>query len=101
MVGHRGRIWVWLYRPSQERDNPDYDAKTPGSKRTRWVEPIAFDVFAPDGTYLGRVHCPHGFNPWLSVFDGDHVWAVTRDDLGVQRVVRYRVAADTAGAAAS
>ena len=25
------------------------------------------------------------------IFDGDHVWAVTRDELGVERVVRYRI----------
>jgi len=25
------------------------------------------------------------------VFDGDHVWAVARDELGVERVMRYRI----------
>ena len=34
---------------------------------------------------------PDGFKAYPApVFDGDRVWAVTRDELGVQRVVRYR-----------
>lgn len=97
MVGRHGRIWVWLYMPSREQKNPDYDAKNPASPRTRWVEPTAFDVFKPNGTYLGRARAPSDFDIYPSVFDGDRVWAVTRDSLGVERVVRYRVAAHRAG----
>ena len=47
-------------------------------------------AFLPDGRLVvpdqrnGRIN----LNP---VFDGDHVWAVTRGELDVQRVVRYRV----------
>ena len=55
-------------------------------------ERIRYDVFEPDGTYLGAVNAPAGFRASINpVFDGDHVWAVTRDDLDVQRVVRYRI----------
>lgn len=75
-----------------EEDNPDYDPREDGSRPTRWREPIAFDVFGEDGTYFGRVHAPDGFSAYPTpVIDGDYVWAVTRDELGVQRVVRFRV----------
>jgi hypothetical protein len=38
------------------------------------------------------VATPEGFSSYPNpVFEGDHVWAVTRDELGVQRVVRYRI----------
>ena len=53
---------------------------------------MRYDVFEPDGTYLGVVHAPDEFTRFrLPVFDGDHVWAVTRDELDVERVVRYRI----------
>jgi hypothetical protein len=53
---------------------------------------VVFDVYEADGTYLGPVSAPEGF--WVyptPVFDGDRVWAVMRDELDVQRVVRFRV----------
>ena len=57
-----------------------------------WREPVRYDVFEPDGTYLGVVAPPEDFTPYVNpVFDGDLVWGVTRDELGVERVVRYRI----------
>ncbi len=96
-VGRTGRIWVEVSMPGIEEDNPDYDPKKPDSEEKRWRQPVAFDVFRPDGTYLGRVHAPTGFSVYPTpVFDGDRVWAVTHDDMGVERVVRFAVRADTA-----
>lgn len=57
-----------------------------------WNEPLRYDVFGPDGTYLGVVFPPEDFDPIpRPVFDGDYVWAVSTDELGVERVVRYRI----------
>lgn len=95
LVARDGRIWVRVAQTAVEEDNPDYDPQEEGSEPTVWVEPLAFDVFGEDGTYFGRVHAPDGFqrrpNP---VIDGDNVWGVVEDDLGVQRVVRFRVSPD-------
>ena len=53
---------------------------------------MAFDVFEEDGTYLGRVATEMGFSMYPTpVFDAQYVWATTQDELGVQRVVRFRV----------
>jgi hypothetical protein len=91
-VGRDGRVWVRVASAGVERDDPDYDPTDPDSVEDRWSEPVVFDVYEADGTYLGPVSAPEGF--WVyptPVFDGDRVWAVMRDELDVQRVVRFRV----------
>jgi hypothetical protein len=88
-VGRDGRIWVMVSQPGIEEDDPAFDPTDPEALEDRWKEPLAFDVFEPDGQYLGRVHAPTGLGQL--VFDGDLVWGVSRDDLGVQRIVRFRV----------
>lgn len=91
-TGRDGRIWVMIPQAGMEVEDPDYDPQDPESVPDRWKEPVAFDVFEDDGTYLGRVTTPMGFSARPTpVFDGENVWATTRDELGVQRVVRYRV----------
>jgi hypothetical protein len=91
-VGSEGRIWVMRYGPGLEGDDPDYDPEDPDDVEMRWSEPVLFDLFEDDGTFLGTVHGPTDFSPYPTpVFSGDQVVAVTRDDLGVQRVVRFRI----------
>ncbi|MDE2795252.1 MAG: 6-bladed beta-propeller [Gemmatimonadota bacterium] len=93
VAGRKGRIWVRLVTESHPVENENHDPENPFSTPVIWREPLRYDVFESDGTYLGVVVPPDGFSPYPNpVFDGDHVWAVTRDDLGVQRVVRYRIA---------
>lgn len=91
-AGRDGRIWVEVALAGVQVEDPAYDPRNPESVPDRWREPVALDVFEPDGSYLGRIRTPLGFSTFpIPVFDGDRIWAVTRDELGVQRVVRYRV----------
>lgn len=91
-VGRDGRLWVRVAQAGVEGEDPDYDPTDPEDVPDRWSEPIAFDVFEADGTYLGRVDAPADLSLYPTpIFEGERVWAVTRDDLGVQRVVRFRV----------
>ncbi|MCE2531268.1 MAG: 6-bladed beta-propeller [Acidimicrobiia bacterium] len=92
LPGRDGRIWVRVSTESREVENEDHDPDSPSSTPLVWRSPLRFDVFEADGTYLGAVNPPEDFssNPF-PVFDGDDVWAVSRDDLGIQRVVRYRI----------
>jgi hypothetical protein len=91
-VARDGRIWVTVAQTGFEEENPDFDPREDGSRPTRWSEPVAFDVFGEDGTYFGQVHTPEGFSTRPTpVIDGDYVWAVTEDELGVQRVVRFKL----------
>jgi 6-bladed beta-propeller protein len=91
-AGIDGRIWVKLNQPVIEETNPDFDPSEEGSMPTRWRMPTVFDVFEPDGTYLGLVNTPDDFSEYPQpIFGPGWVVATTRDDLGVQRVVRYRI----------
>ena len=66
----------------------------------RWQvsEQGTFDVFEADGTWLGQVEIPENLRysgyPTAPpvVIRGDTVWAVTRDDLGVNYVTQHVVA---------
>ena len=95
-TGRDGRIWVQLWTEGHSVENEDHDPADPSSRPLFWREPVRFDVFEADGRYLGVVNAPEGVSAYdPAVFDGDYVWAVTRDDLDVQRVVRYRIEVDT------
>ncbi len=92
-AGSDGRIWVSLWTEARQVPNEEHDPANPESAAFTWVEPLRYDVFEADGTYLGAVVPPEGFSPSPPpVFGRSFVWAVERDDLGVERVVRYRIA---------
>ena len=94
MVGLDGRIWVLVHQPAERIPDEEIDRSDDPDARppARWREPVVFDVFEPEGTYLGRVRAPQGFLLYpRPVFRGDHVWAVVRDDLDVQYVKRFRI----------
>lgn len=94
LTGRDGRVWVRLATEAHPVENDDYDPENTASAPVFWEEPVRYDVFEPDGTYLGVVVPPDGFYTFAApIFDADHVWAVTTDELGVQRVVRYRIEA--------
>ena len=58
----------------------------------RFEEPLAFDVFAPDGRFLGPVRVPPSFSGYPEpIVRGDTVWAATRDSLDVASIVRFRI----------
>ena len=92
VTGRDGRIWVRLWTEASPEENEDHDPENARSEPVTWPSPLRYDVFEPDGTYLGAVNAPEGFVEFPQpVFDGDDVWAVTRDALGVERVVRFRI----------
>ena len=83
VAGRQGRIWVRLWTEARPPATGAGDS---------WPAPLRYDAFEPDGTYLGAVVPPEGFADHPEpVFDGDDVWAITRDALGVERVVRFRI----------
>lgn len=92
VAGRDGRVWVRLWTEGRPEENEDHDPENPRSEPVTWPSPLRYDVFEPDGTYLGAVNPPEGFADYPQpVFDGDYVWAVTRDALDVERVVRFRI----------
>ncbi len=82
---------VWLVRPgaATRLATPERDEN---GVEILYAEKQDFDVFEPDGTYLGTVAVPEQmeFRP-TPVILGDQLWAVVRAESGEQRVVRYRL----------
>lgn len=79
LVDDRGFVWVSAgWRPLR------------GSK-----EPARFDIFSPDGEYLGQLAFPFHPQP-LPAFRGDLVVGVTTDELDVPQIVGYRLRGRTA-----
>ena len=93
-AGRDGRLYVQLWTPGERIPDDEVesvdDPNAPPPER--WREPVVYDVFEEDGTYLGQIHAPEIFRTHPQpVFDGERVWAVTTDDLDVQYVTRFRV----------
>jgi len=58
LAGRDGRIWVRLWTEARRVENKDHDLEDSGSDPVIWVEPLRYDVFEPDGVYLGVVVPP-------------------------------------------
>jgi len=93
-VGAHGRIWVRLHQDSYQIEPTVPESElAPGEVPERtWREPVAFDVFEPNGRYLGMVRAPRGFSTYPTpVIRGDTVWAVVRDELDVPYITRSHI----------
>lgn len=90
-VDDDGRIWVDLYQRGRLRNDAAEipDVEEDGSARSRWTQPLVYDIYEPDGRFLGTVRLPDRFD--LHVARGDLVWGVIRDEYEVEYVVRYRL----------
>ncbi len=90
--GEDGTIWVMVHQPARKVEDPFFDSRDPEAVPDEWREPVLFDVFQEDGTYLGAVSAPDGFgrNP-QPIFTRDWVLAVVRDEYDVQKVVKFRI----------
>jgi hypothetical protein len=92
----QGRIWVQLHAEAYELPEdeavPPPDAPWIDDVTQRWLEPVVYDVFEPDGRYLGMVRAPNGFLPKPPpVARGDTVWAVVLGEMDVPSIVRFRI----------
>lgn len=87
-----GRIWVHLHVPAGKREVGEPRSMSgvqepmPGIS---WREPVVFDVFETDGTYLGEVRMPE--RTTVAAIRGEELWAIQRGELDEPYVVRYRV----------
>ena len=95
LTSWEGDIWVVLSAEGvpimSEAEAREEEAAT-GILPLRFREHIAFDVFSPDGAFLGPVQVPGSFRIEPDpVIRGELVWAVTRDELEIPRVVRFRI----------
>jgi hypothetical protein len=92
-VGLDGRIWVWRYQRAERQEvGAEEEDRRPNPRRD-WPEPTVYDVFEPDGRYLGAVRIPRETRVFVRW--GDYVWGITRDSLDVQYIERFRLVAGT------
>jgi len=95
VVSGEGNIWVEVSqegRPTMTEAEAREEERRSGRPQLRYTEPTAFDVFDPQGRFLGHVRPPASFRTDPEpIIRGDTVWAVTRDELDVASVVRFRV----------
>jgi hypothetical protein len=52
-------------------------------------KPALYDVYEPNGTYIGQVQVPP--RVYTMVRRGDYIWAIELDDDDVQKVSRFRI----------
>jgi hypothetical protein len=90
--GEDGTIWVKVHQRAKKVEDPFYDPSDPDAIPDEWKEPVLFDVFDEDGSYLGAVRAPDGLSRSpRPLFTRDWVLGVVRDEFDVQTVVRFRV----------
>jgi hypothetical protein len=89
-----GRIWVHLYGPVEPK--PDYEPAAEG-QRPVWpfIEHKLYDVFEPDGTYLGQVRAPQDVD--IHLFGDEVIWGVRTGEMEEGYVVRGHVVPVTSG----
>jgi hypothetical protein len=95
-----GGTWVWRTGPSRHldgdcEDDPYTTELATSRDNSCWVSDRFFDIFDPEGRYLGWVQQPDGLERWnaqLNLFPmGDIVYAIIETAEGVPTAKRYRV----------
>jgi hypothetical protein len=84
-----GDIWVHRYSTAEKTDQAVPEPAEGRPPNRSWREPILFDVFQPDGTYLGEVRVPPRTS--IYVYGREKVWGVRRGEFNEQYVVRLRL----------
>lgn len=96
-VGADGRIWVMRSMPGVRIEPaPEPPANPNAPPARRWREPLAYDVFEPDGRLVGHLPMPRRTS--LRHMNGERVWGVVTDSLDVPYVTRFRLEAVASGA---
>jgi hypothetical protein len=99
-VGEDGRIWVpvvpelapTIGSVSTTMGTTGFGrtGPPPSQSATGTPRPALFDVYEPDGSYVGQVQVPPRVS--TAVRRGDYLWGIQLDDDDVQHVVRFRIA---------
>jgi hypothetical protein len=89
-VARDGRIWARVATASEPIPDDELDERREKGPPVRhFRSPTVWEVFGPDGSFLGRV--PMAWRTTLMEADGDYLWAIVRDEDDLPSVVRYRI----------
>ncbi len=90
LVGEEGALWVRRYveatKVESDEEVPESDGRPPP---VTWREAAVYDVFDPEGTFLGTVELPPRTS--VSVVRGEVAWGVVRGEFDEQYVARFRL----------
>ncbi len=84
-IARDGRIWAQVHAPAVVAPGAP-GAESPLEARNDWKEPEVWDVFDPDGDFLGRIELPLGASA-LAMRD-EFIWGTVPDENDVPSVVR-------------
>jgi len=87
-----GRLWVSRYTEPVFFEYPAADLaerEAEGRPALQWRDTLTWDVFGPDGRFLGVVTFPH--NTTFSTAQGDVVWGIRAGEFREDYVVRWRL----------
>lgn len=91
LVSRTGEIWVQRHTSSvRVAPQPKDIIAVGGQGAIPWREPLLFDVFTVDGSFLGSVSGPPGVE--VGAISGDTVWGARSAAYDIPSVVRYIVA---------
>lgn len=85
-VDETGRIWVRRHVAAEGFKRPE-EGDVTGEERTVWLERPTFDVYGPDGIFLGTVRLPYQ-TVWMAS-RGQTVWGLQIGNYDEIYVVRY------------
>ena len=89
-IGTSGRIWVHRHTDAVKVETDLQTEPDPNRPPPRtWREPVVFDVFEPDGTYLGEVPVPR--RTQIAIFGPTHLWGIRQGEMDEPYIVRYRI----------
>jgi hypothetical protein len=90
MIARDGTIWARVATPSERIPDTELSPqREKGPPVRHYRSPVTYEVFAPDGRFLGRVPLPP--RTTLVQADGNVAWGVTRDVDDLPAVVRFRI----------
>lgn len=84
----QGRVWVRRYVAAQQRPGPEPE---PGARQPRrvWREPPTWDVFQPDGTFLGTITMP--WDSFLHDASDNTIWATVPGEFNESYLIRLQI----------
>jgi hypothetical protein len=91
-VARDGNIWARVATPSALIPADELQPRREkGPPVVRFRAPIVYEVYSPQGRFLGRVPLPP--RTTLLHVDGDYFWGIVRDEDDLPSIVRFKLSA--------
>jgi 6-bladed beta-propeller len=85
-----GRIWVRVAVPSERIPDDELPVqRDPKQPVSHYRTPVVYEVFAVDGSFLGRIEFPA--RATLMEADGNTVWVLARNEDDLPALTRFRI----------